>query len=173
MTPPSPPPSGGIAGVFVHQRGRKYRFVRFVPDGVCYHTPVVHAAGRREGVINEVLAWFDRPAPPDRPPRRYTLAGSIVHLHHLSVQLAWDGADVLTPVGSARTTWTRAIAQSVDVNCDDAEHLEFLPGVGPGLARRILADREANGPFASVDDLARVRGLGPDTLARLAPFARV
>jgi competence protein ComEA len=45
--------------------------------------------------------------------------------------------------------------------------LEALPGIGPALARRIVADRESQGPFATVAALDRVPGIGPALLARL------
>lgn len=56
----------------------------------------------------------------------------------------------------------------VDVNRATAEELETLPRIGPALAQRIIADREANGPFATIADLDRVKGIGPATLAALA-----
>jgi competence protein ComEA len=48
-----------------------------------------------------------------------------------------------------------------------------LPGVGPSTARAIIDHRTRNGPFASVDDLLAVRGIGPAKLAELKPFVRV
>lgn len=49
----------------------------------------------------------------------------------------------------------------------------MLPGVGPALADRIIADREANGAFATVGDLDRVKGIGPRMLERLRGLVRV
>lgn len=60
-------------------------------------------------------------------------------------------------------------AAPVDLNRADTVRLQELPGVGPALARRIVAAR----PFATVDDLARVRGIGPATLERLRPLLSV
>lgn len=59
----------------------------------------------------------------------------------------------------------------VDVNAAPAGEIEALPGVGRVLAARIVAER-AGRPFADVDDLARVPGVGRTTLARLRPFVR-
>jgi competence protein ComEA len=59
----------------------------------------------------------------------------------------------------------------VNVNAADAEALDVLPGIGPVLAERIVADRAAHGPFASLDDLERVSGIGPSLVARLAGLA--
>ncbi|MBI1845712.1 MAG: helix-hairpin-helix domain-containing protein [Candidatus Rokubacteria bacterium] len=55
----------------------------------------------------------------------------------------------------------------VDLNRASAEELTRLPGVGPALAARIVEARESDGPFAAVDDLRRVRGLGRSRLERL------
>lgn len=62
---------------------------------------------------------------------------------------------------------------AVDINTADAATLETLPGVGPSTAAKIVADREANGPFASVDDLQRVAGIGPKKLESLRDMASV
>ena len=58
----------------------------------------------------------------------------------------------------------------VDLNRASAEELMRLPGVGPSLAARIVALREAEGRFASVDDLRKIRGLGRARLERLRPM---
>jgi competence protein ComEA len=50
--------------------------------------------------------------------------------------------------------------------------LELLPGIGPSLARRIVAERSAHGPFASARELRRVKGIGDRTLKRLEPWLR-
>lgn len=56
---------------------------------------------------------------------------------------------------------------AVDVNTADASALETLPGIGPSKAQAIIAWRDANGPFKSLDDLDKVDGIGPSTLANL------
>ena len=48
----------------------------------------------------------------------------------------------------------------VDINRASAAELESLPGVGPSTAAKIVADREANGPFAAAEDVMRVTGIG-------------
>lgn len=59
----------------------------------------------------------------------------------------------------------------VDVNRASAAELESLPGVGPAIARRIVEDRERLGTYRTLEDLARVKGIGPRILARLRPCA--
>lgn len=56
----------------------------------------------------------------------------------------------------------------VNVDRADVAELDRLPGVGPALAARIVADRDSLGPFGSLEGLQRVRGIGPATAARLA-----
>jgi competence ComEA-like helix-hairpin-helix protein len=58
----------------------------------------------------------------------------------------------------------------VAINRATVAELERLPRVGPALARRIVAHREAQGPFASLEALGEVPGIGPATLRLLAPF---
>jgi competence ComEA-like helix-hairpin-helix protein len=59
----------------------------------------------------------------------------------------------------------------VDLNLADVAELQRL--VGPALAARIVDARERDGPFGSVDDLRRVRGLRRATLERLRPRVAV
>jgi competence protein ComEA len=61
----------------------------------------------------------------------------------------------------------------VNLNSATPEQLDTLPGVGPATAAAIVRDREAHGPFASVDDLARVRGIGPAKLEQLRDLVTV
>lgn len=58
----------------------------------------------------------------------------------------------------------------VYINVADEEQLITLPGIGPALAGRIIAYRDANGPFASLEALDQVSGIGPATLADIAPL---
>jgi competence protein ComEA len=76
------------------------------------------------------------------------------------------GAAAGTAAGAA-TPGSGAPGGLVDVNTADAALLDTLPGVGPATAQRIIADRQANGPFRGVDDLGRVSGIGPKKLEQL------
>jgi hypothetical protein len=61
----------------------------------------------------------------------------------------------------------------IELNSVGAGTLTLLPGVGETLAERIVRDRIARGPFASLEDLQRVDGVGPATVARIRPHAVV
>jgi competence protein ComEA len=57
--------------------------------------------------------------------------------------------------------------QPVNINTADAEALSAaINGVGPSTAEAIVRYREQHGPFASVEDLTRVRGVGERTVAK-------
>ena len=60
----------------------------------------------------------------------------------------------------------------VDINQADWPELATLPGVGRKMAERIVESREQNGPYADLDDLRRVRGIGPRTMETLRPYLR-
>ena len=55
----------------------------------------------------------------------------------------------------------------VNINTATAEEFETLKGIGAATAEKIVADREANGPFSSIDDLTRVSGIGEKKLAAM------
>lgn len=59
-----------------------------------------------------------------------------------------------------------AIAK-VDINSASVEELQTLSGIGAGKAQAIVDYREANGAFASVDELVNVKGIGEKTLANI------
>lgn len=59
------------------------------------------------------------------------------------------------------------MAEPVDINSATADQLaKQLSGIGPAKARAIIEYRESNGPFKSVDDLDRVKGIGKSTVEK-------
>lgn len=59
------------------------------------------------------------------------------------------------------------MAESLDVNSATADQLaKQLSGIGPAKAKAIIEYRETQGPFKSVDDLARVKGIGKSTVEK-------
>jgi len=59
----------------------------------------------------------------------------------------------------------------VNVNAADAQTLQLLPGVGPVVSARVIADREANGPYPTLEAMTRVSGIGPRTIERITALA--
>ncbi|HEX2675938.1 MAG TPA: helix-hairpin-helix domain-containing protein [Polyangiales bacterium] len=81
---------------------------------------------------------------------------------------------VRVPRSASRATTHALLAgQTIDLNQAAPADLVLLPGVGPKLAERIVAERQRRGGFSQLEDLRAVRGIGPATLARLSPLVRV
>jgi competence protein ComEA len=78
--------------------------------------------------------------------------------------------DVAAPTPSSGSSSSTGL---VNVNTADADALEALPGVGPATAKAIIDHRAANGPFASVEDLKKVKGIGDTKFAAIRPFVAV
>lgn len=63
--------------------------------------------------------------------------------------------------------------ETIDLNTAGQADLERLPGIGATRARDIIRERQENGPFRSVDELERVKGIGPATVEALRPYITV
>lgn len=61
----------------------------------------------------------------------------------------------------------------ININEADAKLLETLPGIGPVKARAIIEYRTQHGPFKRVEDLIKVKGIGPKTLEKIRPLVTV
>lgn len=97
------------------------------------------------------------------------IAGADVAAVNLA-RLARDGEQIHIPL-EGEAPAPGATSGPVNLNTADESGLETLPGVGPVLAQRIVADREAHGPFSSLEDLARVSGVGEAMVAALEDLA--
>lgn len=61
----------------------------------------------------------------------------------------------------------------IDLNKASAELLETLPGIGPVRAGDIVADRELNGPFLTIEQITRVQGIGPSIFGEIRELVKV
>ena len=93
-----------------------------------------------------------------RPPGEVRLAGS-----------ASSSAALARRDSLVRLARPVARGERIDVDRASAQELQRLPGVGPGLARRIVEERNRGGPFGDTAALRRVDGIGPSKLRRMAP----
>jgi competence protein ComEA len=90
-----------------------------------------------------------------------------------------DGTQVLVPregaaaAGTGTGTATGSAGGLVNINAASATELEALPGIGEVLAATIVAYRDEHGPFASVDQLEDVSGIGPSTLEEIRDLVTV
>lgn len=136
-------------------------------------------------IIVDVTGWVHQPGvyefvPGDRVIDAVERAGGARKGADLSVlNLAaplTDGTQVVVPKqGAAGPAATAPAATGsdpsggslVNINTASATELEALPGIGEVLAAAIVDYRTDNGPFASVDDLESVSGIGPATLEEI------
>jgi len=82
----------------------------------------------------------------------------------------------LTAGGGGQNSAARSPAPSgglVNLNTADEAALDTLPGVGPVMAQNILAWRETNGKFSSVEQLQEITGIGPSRYAQISPLVTV
>lgn len=83
--------------------------------------------------------------------------------------------DPTAPSGDTASTLPTppSVPEKINVNTADLAQLTTLPGIGPVLAQRILDYREENGPFASLDALTNVEGIGTKRLEGILEYATV
>src|SRR5690348_11164225 len=94
--------------------------------------------------------------------RRQTVVGATV---------GGSASGVLTPGGvPVVSDGATPGGYPVDLDRASAAEIERLPRIGPVLARRIVADRDSLGPFGSLTELQRVKGVGPAMAKNLAPY---
>ena len=93
----------------------------------------------------------------------------------LVLVLALTGATAMpaTAAPPAAPKATASEARPIDINTADSAALESVPGIGKSLSQRILAFREKNGPFQSVDDLLKVQGVGEKSIQKPRPYLTV
>jgi len=83
------------------------------------------------------------------------------------------GATAEEPAQGSSDAATGTVGGLVDLNRADASVLDTLPRIGPALAERIVAWREDNGRFTSVDDLLSIPGIGEKIVDGLRDLVRV
>lgn len=84
-----------------------------------------------------------------------------------------DGEQIIVPAVGESTAATGPGSGLVNINTADSAALEMLPRIGPAMAGRIIAWREANGRFSAIEDLLDVTGIGEATFAGLKDLVTV
>jgi competence protein ComEA len=77
------------------------------------------------------------------------------------------------PASGPTSTPSPSPETPINVNTASRDALQALPGIGPALSKRIEVYRSSQRAFRRVDELTRVSGIGPKTLATLRPMVRV
>jgi competence protein ComEA len=106
----------------------------------------------------------------DADPQQINLAERLKDSTHVHVPRQGESAaaDVV-----AATTVDPAQGGLLDLNTASTSDLDGLPGIGQSFAERIIEYRTTNGPFASVEDLQKVKGIGAALFAKIAPLVSV
>jgi len=143
--PSAPPPTGPLNTVFVEVTGAAAH------PGV-YSFPC-------SPTLPEVWLKAGAPGPPPKDEAKLP-SGS-------RLEIAPDGRSQISRMSGPQLL---TLGLAIDVNRASAADLEALPGIGPVLAARIIAYRQAHGPFKSIDDLEQVSGIGPKKLALIKPY---
>ncbi len=94
------------------------------------------------------------------------LARKLTDGEHIYVPSVDEGDDVSAAADSSGGGSTQN--GKVNINTATVEQLDALEGIGPSIAERIVRDRTENGPFASIEDLKRVSGIGDKKFEALA-----
>ncbi|HOW98970.1 MAG TPA: helix-hairpin-helix domain-containing protein [Deltaproteobacteria bacterium] len=75
--------------------------------------------------------------------------------------------------GTVACAQAREIGQGkLNVNTATVEEFQLLPGIGPSMAKGIVASRTAKGPFKSLNDMEKIKGIGKKKLAKLRPYLK-
>ena len=131
------------------------------PEGIVQPMLVIHVTGevKNPGVINiaegaRVYEAIERAGgfTAEAQSQSVNLARFLVDGEHLFIPALGDDQPAA------------AVSGRVSLSLASSSELETLSGVGPTIAARIIAWREANGPFRHVDDVLAVSGIGPATL---------
>ena len=102
--------------------------------------------------------------------------GEQIYMPHKGAAGAGVGISRWSAPASARPDGATAPAPvrfPVHLNTAAASDLDAVPGIGPAMADRIIAYRQANGPFQQLDDLLNVSGIGQKTLDKLRAYLAV
>jgi len=78
-----------------------------------------------------------------------------------------ESLPVSPPSGPSLSSPSSQKGDKVNINTATAEELDTLPGVGPSIAQRIIDHRTTHGPFQSIEDIKKVKGIGDATFEEL------
>ena len=93
---------------------------------------------------------------------RINLASSVADGQHVYVLTRGEENSPVQPPSNQP-----ASGGQVNINTADSPALESLPGIGPALAQRVIDYRQEHGPFAQIEDVMDVSGIGPATFEKM------
>jgi len=102
---------------------------------------------------------------------RVNLAEHVADAQHIHIPRQGDDPPDMAASGESAPAAGQETA--LNINTASAADLDGLPGIGQSIAQRIVEYRTANGPFQSVEDLQKVKGVGPALFAKIASLITV
>jgi competence protein ComEA len=174
---------GGAVLWYVRSLPRPVTVRALRPEPVPSPSPVgvvVHVAGwvRRPGVYElaqgqRVIDAIEAAGGPRRRADLDALNLAAVLVDGQQVMIPPESAGGGSGAGSTASGDSTGGQAPININSATADELETLPGIGPVLAGAIIDHRERNGPFASVDELLDVSGIGEQRLADIRDLVAV
>jgi competence protein ComEA len=137
-------------------------------SGAVRHPDVyqVPAAARMKDVVVAAGGLTD-----DAAADRINLAEHIADAQHIHIPR--QGEDPPEPAAGGETAPAGEQTALLDINTASAADLDGLPGIGQSIAQRIVEYRTTNGPFQAVEDLQKVKGIGPALFAKITSLITV
>jgi comEA protein len=89
------------------------------------------------------------------------------------IPVSGEAQNSVAAITTASPSLEAPSALPININTAASADLEQLPGIGPTLAQSIIAYRDANGPFLSLEALQQVPGIGPRTFEAIKPFISI
>jgi competence protein ComEA len=133
--------------------------------------PGVYRLPATARVIDAVTAAGGATA--DAATDRINLAAPLADGQQIYVPIPGESPPLVAAPPSPAGTPPGSTSGPVDINRATLEQLDALPGIGPATAQAIIAHRDQHGPFASVDSLADVRGIGAAKLDAIRSLVTV
>jgi competence protein ComEA len=162
--------------------------VAAVPSGGTASAPASASPSPEVVVLVDVAGWVRRPGVYEFTEGARVIdaidaaggarSGAVLEALNLAAPLT-DGTQILVPregqegVAPAPVTGGAVAGGLVNVNSAIATELEELPGIGEVIAQRIIDYRTENGPFATVDELVDVSGIGDAILESIRELVTV
>ena len=160
--------------------------VAAVPSGGTASAPASASPSPELVVLVDVAGWVRRPGVYEFTEGARVIdaidaaggarSGAVLEALNLAAPLT-DGTQILVPregqEGAAPAPVTGGAGGLVNVNSAIATELEELPGIGEVIAQRIIDYRTENGPFATVDELVDVSGIGDAILESIRELVTV
>jgi competence protein ComEA len=165
ITPPEPThtplPEPTQAPLKVHLSGEVERpDVYDLPPGAILQDAIVAAGGLTDAAAADAI----------------NLAlplSSGMHVHVPALEEVDSQPAFVERSGSVTIPLDGPAGELINLNTASSDQLEQLPGIGPATAQKIIEFRQANGPFAAVEELQNVSGIGPSKMEQVRDLVTV